>query len=356
MTRFNDEWLIDKTLFDYTMGGGCACCSFNFLPNGITGLIQDSMQSELETDAIQDEVNSLDILPWPVDLKNQVWMERVRLRQLLKKDMIPTYKEFFNVHGEGYKQWLYNEVTPRRMFNIFQLSRTELQNYWNKESKYNIHAAFGTVLCGVIEQIAYFHMTGYPTDGRGKLIINDDKSISGQNDEENNNNGQVITGEVEFENILKFDKRCGFTLKDLLIEKQDDTTGEMTKQVNKDVLDIWIIRHESLCGPKLLDRNYKKKKKIDGDEDGEGDGDDDNDDDEGGDDAAANGNQAKSSQAVIESKTKASFRADRRIVRLVIARIWANNLQAAYLKDMKLQQKQEQVKDEKEVKEEKVEE
>ena len=331
MTRFNDEWLIDRTLFDYTMGGGCACCSFNFMPGGITGLIQESMQSELETDAIQDEINSLHVLPWPNDLKDQVWMERVRIRQLLKVDMKQMYLPFITDHYDGggsYKDWLY-ALEPRRVRNYFQLSRDELQNYWNKESKYKIHAAFGTVLCGVVEQVANFPKTGYPIDGRGRLITEENA--------DNDTATATATGEIEFEQLLTFDKRCGFTLKNLLIEKDGDGTNE--KVVNRDVLDVWLVRHKSLAGPKLLDRNYKEKKKTKSDNGEDGEDGEDNDNENDDNDDGENGGGESSTN--VESKVTASFRADRRIVRLVIARIWANNLQAAYLKDMANKQEQE---------------
>lgn len=82
MPRYSDQWLIDRTLFDYVQGGSCACCSFNFMPSGTAGLIQSL--SEFETDSANNEVAALDKLPWPADMKDQVWMERVRLRQFCK--------------------------------------------------------------------------------------------------------------------------------------------------------------------------------------------------------------------------------------------------------------------------------
>lgn len=66
MPRYSDQWLIDKTMFDCVYGGGCACCSFNFMPNGNAGLIQS--MSELETDAKEKEMSDLDKLPWPPEV------------------------------------------------------------------------------------------------------------------------------------------------------------------------------------------------------------------------------------------------------------------------------------------------
>ena len=66
MPRYSDEWLIDKVLFEVTFGGGCACCSFNFMPNGNEGIIQS--MSEFETDAANAEISALDKLPWPQEV------------------------------------------------------------------------------------------------------------------------------------------------------------------------------------------------------------------------------------------------------------------------------------------------
>ena len=66
MPRFSDEWLIDKVLFDVTFAGGCACCSFNFMPNGNAGLIQS--MPEFETDAANAEISALEKLPWPQEV------------------------------------------------------------------------------------------------------------------------------------------------------------------------------------------------------------------------------------------------------------------------------------------------
>lgn len=71
MPRFSDQWLIDKTMFDVVYGGGCACCSFNFMPNGTVGLIQSL--SELETDAKEKEISALKKLPWPPEVSSMLF-------------------------------------------------------------------------------------------------------------------------------------------------------------------------------------------------------------------------------------------------------------------------------------------
>lgn len=115
--------------------------------------------------------------------------------------------------------------------------------------------------------MANFQITGYETDGRGDA-------------------------EIGFELCLKFDRRGGFTLSDMESESKAK----------------WLLRHRSLGGPKLLERNMKS----------------DNDDEDNNED-----NERKNTSDVP------SFRSDRRIVRLLIARHFADVLQRAYLKEQK---------------------
>ena len=118
--------------------------------------------------------------------------------------------------------------------------------------------------------MANFKITGYETDGRGDA-------------------------EIGFEECLKFDRRGGFTFSDV------DSEESKLK---------WLLRHRTLGGPKLLDRNMKC---------------DDDDLEEGN-----NDNHDKNNTSDVPS-----FRSDRRIVRLLIARHFADVLQRAYLKEQK---------------------
>ncbi|KAL3919995.1 MAG: hypothetical protein SGILL_003477 [Bacillariaceae sp.] len=232
--------------------------------------------SEFETDAANAEVNALDKLPWPPDMKDQVWMERVRLRQFCKKKLMPLYKEFWEEHADSYKEW-FLLLEKRQLCRFFQLARTECLDRLQQE-KLHMHASFGTVLCAVTEQVAHFEVTQYPVDGRGDA-------------------------EIGFEDILRFDRRGGFTIK-------DDSQETRHK---------WLTRHKALGGPKLLERNEKKKKtKSD-------DGNDSDSSEEEGD--------ADQDNVVVEAPSDVpSFRSDRRIVRWLIARCFADTIQQAYLK------------------------
>ena len=89
--------------------------------------------------------------------------------------------------------------------------------------------------------------------------------------------------------------------------------------MNKDALDMLVTMVESLGGPKLLHRAPKKQKPKADDGGDEGD---DSDDDEGGADDA--------DEAPVPGQTGPSFRSDRRIIRLLIARYWADQIIQKY--------------------------
>ena len=82
-----DDWVITKSLFEYTTGGSCACCSFPatlFDPDGIKGLINSV--SDLETDDAEQEikaaigeggVNEKSQSPWPIEMRDSIWSDLV---------------------------------------------------------------------------------------------------------------------------------------------------------------------------------------------------------------------------------------------------------------------------------------
>ena len=127
----------------------------------------------------------------------------------------------------------------------------------------------------VLSSVAHFEVTQYPVDGRGNA-------------------------EIGFESILAFDRRGGFTIK--------DDSAETRKK--------WLLRHKTLGGPKLLERNETTT--LVDDSDGEEDGD--------ADDASAENEDSNPASDVP------SFRSDRRIVRWLIARCFADTIQQAYRK------------------------
>lgn len=133
-----------------------------------------------------------------------------------------------------------------------------------------------------MEQVAGFKLTEYPPDARGSM-------------------------ELDFEQkLLVYDRRGGFTMP--IVSEHD---GELQEEL----LQIWLKRMKALGGPKLLERGQSSSAtKSNGETNDEGD--------EGDPDGPT----------TVESKSATpSFASDRRIIRLVIARIFADLLQEKFL-------------------------
>ena len=96
MGKFKDKWVVDKSLFDFFKlgGGSCVCCQFIDAYNqDLKGMI--NAISDLETDAANAELNAAERSPWPHEMRDQVWGDRLRLRMKMKNDML-FYKDFFS--------------------------------------------------------------------------------------------------------------------------------------------------------------------------------------------------------------------------------------------------------------------
>jgi hypothetical protein len=272
MPRFSDEWVIDRVLFDYVAGGSCACCGFqHFLPNGTADLI--GAVTDLETDQAAAEVAALEHHPWPPELRDQVWADRVKVRQKLKKEM-PRYAAFWGEDGDAFVEWC--QANGRIVSQCLQVPRSEILDI--VRDQYGVHSAYGVVLCAVLEQVANFRLTAYSMDARG-------------NDE--------TDPELQFEKALQFGRLVGgFTL---------NMWDSETESIKQDVWQVWVERMKSLCGPKLLGRGPSTSNEADGD--------------------------ADDSVVVTSKKAGPSFQSDRRILRLVIARYWSVSLMKRFQDD-----------------------
>ncbi|KAL7561195.1 hypothetical protein ACA910_004121 [Epithemia clementina (nom. ined.)] len=298
MPRYRDEWVIDRVLFDYVSGGACSCCGLqHFLPNGLSDLI--GAVSDLDTDQQNNEVAALAFHPWPPELREQVWADRVRLRQKLKLDKkkYQTIWEDSDVKKK-FLDWCWNPSTTRNYRRWFQLSRSEIME--TIQQRYNIHSAFGVVLCAVIEQVANFPLTEYPLDGRGSI-------------------------ETDFEKLLIYDRRGGFTLPLFLSDDNDNEADVGT--VNERALKVWLNQMEhsvGSSGQQLLVRGTgSSNPPVAGRQ--ANNSNDDNDESNENEDGDPDISIRKTPQA------QTSFASDRRIVRLVIARIWAELLESKFL-------------------------
>jgi len=311
MPRYGDKWLIDKTLFEYTTGGSCACCSFPanlFGPNGLKGLINSV--SDLETDAANDEFKAAQNSPWPPEMRDQIWADRVKLRLKMKREM-RSYRSFLesvansgtepqmadmdrnsvgsnssSVGVDRLKRWCIESLGANQLRRLFQMPRSQVTE--KLDAHYNIHSIFKTVIGCVVDQVAYFKLTKLDADGRGEV-------------------------ELRFEKILSYDRRGGFVLNlARKKQKQKGEGGQIEEElvVDEEVLDGFLAMFASLGGPKLLQRGPStSKNEYDPDEEGDVDA---------GDDVVTDGQKGP------------SFRSDRRVVRLMIARYWADQLMSKY--------------------------
>jgi len=198
----------------------------------------------------------------------------------MKREM-DDYKDFMEEVGEGkLKDFCVEELGAMGLLKMFQMPRSEVTDILN--SRYSACAAFGTIMCAVVEQVANFKMTRYDADSRG--------------DEE-----------LLLEKALKYDRFGGFVL-DIAKEKEEsDNDDGDDLEVNQETLDVFMSVMKSLGGPKLLHRGPSTSNQDDGEEGG-------------ADDAAKDGKGSKGP----------SFRSDRRIARLIIARYWADQIIVKY--------------------------
>lgn len=280
--------------------------------------------SDLETDAATQEINAAKASPWPDDMRDQIWSDRLLLRFKMKKEM-RSYREFLEgivksknenddvVEQDGedngnssdsddeeeeiniqdaipiLHQFCTTEITPKQLRSIFQCPRSELSDIL--KTKHHICSAYAILFCGVVEQVANFPKTKYGVDAR----CNED----GDNTEE------------IFEKELRFQKvGPGFCLNII-----NDTDGT----VNDEVLTKFLQRMVSLAGPTLLARAPKVSH--------------DNDDDDEGSDGGGEADGGASEEINAETNTP-SFRSDRRVARLLIAKYWADRLMELYKQEV----------------------
>lgn len=155
MRKYEDCWVVDRTMFEYVNQGGCSCC-------GVTHTIMNladfaSKCSDWETDDAKKEQFS----PWPMFIHEEILTERARLRIAMKGDMAK-YKEFVDAHMKGFKAW-WSRLGENAKARLFQLPDEEVISYFHGHAK--VKGSYDILLCAIMEQIRHFQDTGY-TDGR----------------------------------------------------------------------------------------------------------------------------------------------------------------------------------------------
>ena len=268
MTRFSDEWVVDRSVFEYMQDGSCQCCGAPQLFNvdGIKGLIEEC--TDLETDAATAELNAS---PWPPKMREEVWADRVKLRLRMKREM-KRYKEFFRTYDvRDVQKWCLETLGVAGLHTLFHIPRSEISQTIG--NTHGIHSAYAEVLCSVADQVANFELTKYDIDARGEE-------------------------EIDFEVMLYCDHTGGFVL-------------PMNDEIAEEVIEAYLQYMVTLGGPKLLARAPSRVSDNNESDDGE--------DDEGGPDDAPKA-------SLKNQRSCPSFRADRRLVRLLIGRHWADRI------------------------------
>ncbi|TMW60895.1 hypothetical protein Poli38472_000937 [Pythium oligandrum] len=155
MRKFEDCWVVDRTMFEYVNQGGCSCC-------GVTHQIMDVAQlADRCSDWESDDEKKEQFSPWPTFIHEEILTERARLRVVMKEDM-RQYKAFIDTHMKGFSAW-WQQLDESTKNRVFQVPDEDVMDYFKSHAK--VKGSYEIVLCAVMEQLRHFNETGYK-DGR----------------------------------------------------------------------------------------------------------------------------------------------------------------------------------------------
>jgi hypothetical protein len=366
MPRFTDSWVVDKVMYTYVNNNGgasCLCCGAG-TTGGIVGqrlfLFSDgsgfegvvNAMSDLETqDDVDHEIHAANLSPWPSELRDRIWTDRLSLRFKMKRER-KVYRAFFEkVLADEYANDPYpndgnavknennaslssssqhdiniqnaisilhkfcrHELSPTQLHQIFQpLSPSSLVEMVKR--KYKIGPAFSVVLGAVEDQVVNFKITGYGTDAAA-FYRQSDSSSKGRNSKDDEDDKSNCS-EEEFEKQLEFKK--GFYLNIAMQIDHDRDVDSEQWFVNDKVL-VMFLRHMTSLASRtaLLSRTKRRNSCQVGNSD------------------TVDGERIVESNRIscsINSNKRSfvpSFRSDRRVIRLLIARYWADRLIEKY--------------------------
>ena len=121
--------------------------------------------SDVETDDGEKEKLS----PWPKFMVEEVWADRVKFRRILKEG-IPRYRSLNEEHLPELMKWWMNLDTRTRK-RCFMMPKEELLMQF--DNTFDFKTAYRVVLCSVVEQVQNFEATGYRADGAtdGEIVL-----------------------------------------------------------------------------------------------------------------------------------------------------------------------------------------
>ncbi|KAL3757212.1 hypothetical protein ACHAWU_003874 [Discostella pseudostelligera] len=365
MPRFSDSWVVDKVMYTYISNNGsasCLCCGANGTSGTIGGgighqpfLFSDgsgfegvvNAMSDLETqDEVDNEIQAANASPWPPELRDRIWCDRLALRFKMKREM-KVYRAFFervlaDKYANHHHHHLSNgnavdneknaslsssslgeinlqntvpilhkfcttELSPMQLHQIFQpLSPSDLVEMI--KTKYKIGPAFSVVLDSVEDQVANFKITGYRTDAAAHPNSSSPGRFSTSEEEDCNINNY----EEEFEKQLSFKKGFYLNIATKIDHKQHPQQQHdiaMEQWTVHDKVLLMFLRHmTSLASHSALLSRTRSVNTAEGEKIVE----------------------QKHITRNNNNKPVPSFRSDRRVIRLLIARYWADRLIEKY--------------------------
>ncbi|KAL3756365.1 hypothetical protein ACHAWU_009107 [Discostella pseudostelligera] len=368
MPRFSDSWVVDKVMYTYISNNGsasCLCCGANGTSGTIGGgighqpfLFSDgsgfegvvNAMSDLETqDEVDNEIQAANASPWPPELRDRIWCDRLALRFKMKRER-KVYRAFFervlaDKYANHHHHHLSNgnavdneknaslsssslgeinlqntvpilhkfcttELSPVQLHQIFQpLSPSDLVEMI--KTKYKIGPAFAVVLSSVEDQVANFKITGYRTDAAAHSNSSSPGRFSTSEEEDCNINNY----EEEFEKQISFTK--GFYL-NIATRVDHQHHHHQQPSPHDNALEQWTVHDKVLLMflrhmTSLASQSALLSRTVSGN----------------------NGHLDNSDEKkdVVRNNRKnpvPSFRSDRRVIRLLIARYWADRLIEKY--------------------------
>lgn len=310
MARYLDSWVLHKTLYDATLqGGSCVCISCVpmsptfFLPVTSVDTVVESL-SDLETDDVEGEktfykstfpTESSSIIDgskdtiFSEDFWRAVWNDRIQLRLRLKRDSF-IYSQFFSSLEHDADEppkiqllkWFQQNWTLHDLQQFFQVPQSVVHQLLRDKYKLVKDNHLDLFLPSIMEQMEQFQLTRYPLDARGKE-------------------------EMDFEKELQIHSSLFFlsvTSESLPSEEKKVDPCSHMKMVET-TIDIFIQMMGRLGNPILLEKQSEE-----------------------------------SSSHVVDPNKKnflqqnqyPCFRYDRRIIRLVVARYWADGIIERWIK------------------------
>lgn len=305
--------------------------------------------SDLESqDDVDHEIQAANACHWPPELRDRIWCDRLALRFKMKKER-KVYRAFFervieneyanndhhqhisngnvvdteknaslsssppqnkiNIHTviPILQKFCQSELSPMQLHQIFQpLSPSSLLEMI--QTKYKIGPAFSVVLHSVEDQVANFKITGYGTDAASSRSTSSSGRQSSSGEEDCNNNSY----EEEFENQLNFKKGFYLNIATKVDHKQHPQQQHdiaMEQWTVHDKVLLMFLRHmSSLASQSALLSRMRSGNTVEGAK------------------IVEKNHTARNNN----NKPVPSFRSDRRVIRLLIARYWADRLIEKY--------------------------